>query len=56
MQKRIDEYLDESKENVVNFKAMVKYFGVTGADVELPSAINQLDEELEETKSENAHV
>ena len=56
MQKRIDEYLDESKENALNFKAMVKYFGVTDTDVELPSAINHLDDELEETKSENAHV
>ena len=36
--KQLADYLDESKENIVHFKAMAKYFGVSGSLVQLPKA------------------
>ena len=51
----IEEYLDESKENVINFKAMVKHYGLDDTLVEIPITSIELVQEIPVT-TEDAHA
>ena len=54
--KELGAYLDERKENVIHFKAMVKHFGVTVSMIDHPAAANILANRRTNVRTPDAHV
>ena len=55
-EKDIDEYLEERKENIINFKAMTKYFQLTDSMITIPQVVLESTNQSVEVSTPDAHV